>query len=52
MIPDKDSIIFSSRDEIRAILTALESYQKDHPDTDTDTIDQMIGCLDVIDMSW
>ena len=45
-----DKIMFEDRDEIRAIIKALEEHQATHEKNDT--VQELISKLDAMDMTW
>lgn len=47
-----DSVIFESREEIGAIIHALEQWQDDHPREDHKDVRRLVGLLDAIEMCW
>lgn len=48
MVQHTDTIQFESREEIRSIIEALEKSDR----KDDETVKQLIGLLDVMDMGW
>lgn len=50
MKKDMDKIIFESRQEIDEVQIALETYTKEHGETET--VKKLIGLLDAMYMSW
>lgn len=48
-----DKIIFESRSEIGAVISALEDWKENHPGhKDLSTIKELIDLLDAMEMSW
>lgn len=53
MKKDMDKIVFESRYEISEVIQALEEWQKSHKsDSKADTVERLIGLLDVMSMEW
>lgn len=50
MKKDMDKIIFESRQEIDEVQNALESYAKEHKESET--VKKLINLLDAMYMSW
>ena len=52
MQKDMDTIIFESRTEIDDVIRALETFAKEHPAQETESIKQLVDLLDAMYMSW